>query len=87
MSNIIEELSTIPEWNALGAGIKQHFRTLDSETLDNLDQDYIRNMLEENFHDESLDLVARLVMSKVREEWLKEGKDEWDYFIERLKNG
>lgn len=87
MSKIIDELSTIPEWNALGAGLKKHFRSLDSDTLDNLDQEKIRKILEENFSDECLDVVARLVMIKVREEWLKEASDDWDYFIDRLKNG
>lgn len=87
MKKIIEELSTVPEWNSLGAGIKQHFRTLDSGTLDNLDQNYVRDMLEGYFFSESLDLVARLVMIKVRDEWLQEGQDDWDYLIERLKNG
>lgn len=87
MSKIIEELNTIPEWNALGAGLKQHFRSLDSDKLDNLDQEKIREILEENFSDECLDVVARLVMIKVREEWLQEASDDWDYFVERLKNG
>lgn len=87
MSKIIDELSTIPEWNALGAGLKKHFRTLDSDILDNLDQDEIKKMLDDSFTDESLDVVARLVMIKIHEEWLKEASDDWDYFIERLKNG
>ena len=84
MSKLIEELYTIPEWNTIGKVMKQEFRAMDSELLDCLDQQIIAEVLESYLY-ECRDLVARLVMEKVKEEWRKESKDEWDNLINTLK--
>lgn len=85
MSKLIEELSTLPEWNSLGAALKEHFRTMESEELDNLNEKVMVDILE-GFVPDVLELAARLVMEKVREEWRQEGHDEFDKLLERMRN-
>ena len=80
MSKLIEELSTIPEWNAIGKIMKEEFAELTTEELDNLDTNVITNILD-GYHNDVIALVARLVMEKVREEWRKEDQDEFDRFV------
>lgn len=84
MSNLIEELSTIPEWNVIGKIIKDEFAEMTSDELDNLDNDVITDILD-SYHDDVVALVSRLVMEKVKEEWRQEGKDQFDRFINKLK--
>lgn len=81
MSNLIEELSTIPEWNTLGFCLKSEFSNMSSDELDNLNEDEVEHLLWKNYKSECTELVARLVMIKIREEWRKENKDEFDRFI------
>ena len=83
MSKLIEELSTIPEWNAIGKIMKEEFAELTTEELDNLDTDVITDILD-GYHNDVIALVARLVMEKVKEEWRKEGKDEFDRFVKEV---
>ena len=83
MSKLIEELSTIPEWNAIGKIMKEKFAEMESAELDNLDTDVITNILD-GYHNDVITLVARLVMEKVKEEWRQEGKDEFDRFIKEV---
>lgn len=83
MSKLIEELSTIPEWNAIGKIMKEKFAELTTEELDNLDTDVITNILD-GYHNDVITLVARLVMEKVKEEWRQEGKDEFDRFVKEV---
>lgn len=80
MSKLIEELSTIPEWNAIGKIMKEKFAEMESVELDNLDTDVITDILD-SYHNDVIALVARLVMEKVKEEWRKEGQDEFDRFV------
>ena len=80
MSKLIEELSTIPEWNAIGKIMKEEFAELTTEELDNLDTDVITDILD-GYHNDVVALVARLVMEKVKEEWWQECKDEFDRFV------
>ena len=83
MSKLIEELSTIPEWNEIGKIMKEEFAEMTSAELDNLDTDVITNILD-SYHSEVIALVARLVMEKVKEEWRQEGKDEFDRFVKEV---
>ena len=83
MSKLIEELSTIPEWNAIGKIMKEKFAELTTEELDNLDTDVITDILD-GYHNDVIALVARLVMEKVKEEWRQEGKDEFDRFVKEV---
>ena len=83
MSKLIEELSTIPEWNEIGKIMKEEFAELTTEELDNLDTDVITNILD-GYHNDVITLVARLVMEKVKEEWRQEGKDEFDRFVKEV---
>ena len=83
MSKLIEELSTIPEWNAIGKIMKEKFAELTTEELDNLDTDVITNILD-GYHNDVITLVARLVMEKVKEEWRQEGKDEFNRFVKEV---
>ena len=83
MSKLIEELSTIPEWNAIGKIMKEKLAELKTEELDNLDTDVITNILD-GYHNDVITLVARLVMEKVKEEWRQEGKDEFDRFVKEV---
>ena len=83
MSKLIEELSTIPEWNEIGKIMKEEFAELTTEDLDNLNTDVITDILD-GYHNDVVALVARLVMEKVKEEWRQEGKDEFDRFIKEL---
>ena len=83
MSKLIEELSTIPEWNEIGKIMKEEFAELTTEELDNLDTDVITNILD-GYHNDVITLVARLVMEKVKEEWRKEGQDEFDRFVKEV---
>lgn len=85
MSKLIEELSTVPEWNTIGKIIKDEFAKMESDELDNLDQARIGEILS-FYEDDCIELVARLVMFKVREEWRKEGQDDFDKFIDKLKS-
>lgn len=80
MSKLIEELSTIPEWNVIGKIMKDEFAEMTSEELNNLDTDVITDILD-SYHNDMIALVARLVMEKVKEEWRQEGKDQFDRFI------
>ena len=80
MSKLIEELSTIPEWNAIGKIMKEKFAEMESAELDNLNTDVITDILD-SYHNDVVALVARLVMEKVKEEWRQEGKDEFDRFV------
>lgn len=80
MNKLIEELSTIPEWNVIGKIMKNEFAEMTSEELDNLDTDVITDILD-GYHNDVIALVARLVMEKVKEEWRQEGKDQFDRFI------
>lgn len=84
MSKLIEELSTIPEWNVIGKIMKDEFAEMTSDELDNLDTDVITDILD-SYHNDIVALVARLVMEKVKEEWRQEGKDQFDRFINKLK--
>ena len=84
MSKLIEELSTIPEWNSIGKIMKDEFAEMTSYELDNLDADVITDILD-SYHNDVVALVARLVMEKVREEWRQEGQDQFDRFINKLK--
>ena len=84
MSKLIEELSTIPEWNVIGKIMKDEFAEMTSEELNNLDNDVITDILD-SYHNDVIALVARLVMEKVKEEWRQEGKDQFDRFINKLK--
>ena len=83
MSKLIEELSTIPEWNAIGKIMKEEFAEMESADLDNLNTDVITDILD-SYHNDVIALVARLVMEKVKEEWRKEGKDEFDRFVKEV---
>lgn len=83
MSKLIEELSTIPEWNVIGKVMKDKFAEMDSVELDNLNTDVIADILD-GYHNDVIALVARLVMEKVREEWRQEGKDEFDRFVKEV---
>ena len=83
MSKLIEELSTIPEWNAIGKIMKEKFAEMESAELDNLNTDVITNILD-GYHNDVITLVARLVMEKVKEEWRQEGKDEFDRFVKEV---
>lgn len=83
MSKLIEELSTIPEWNTIGKIMKEEFAEMESAELDNLDTDVITDILD-SYHNEVVALVARLVMEKVKEEWRKEGQDEFDRFVKEV---
>ena len=83
MSKLIEELSTIPEWNAIGKIMKEEFAEMESAELDNLDTDAITDILD-SYHNDVIALVARLVMEKVKEEWRKEGQDEFDRFVKEV---
>ena len=83
MSKLIEELSTIPEWNEIGKIMKEEFAELTTEELDNLDTDVITDILD-GYHNDVVALVARLVMEKVKEEWRQEGKDEFDRFVKEV---
>ena len=83
MSKLIEELSTIPEWNAIGKIMKEEFAEMESAELDNLNTDVITDILD-SYHNDVVALVARLVMEKVKEEWRKEGQDEFDRFVKEV---
>ena len=83
MSKLIEELSTIPEWNAIGKIMKEEFAEMESADLDNLNTNVITDILD-SYHNDVIALVARLVMEKVKEEWRKEGKDEFDRFVKEV---
>ena len=83
MSKLIEELSTIPEWNAIGKIMKEKFAEMESAELDNLNTDVITNILD-GYHNDVITLVARLVMEKVKEEWRQEGKDEFNRFVKEV---
>ena len=83
MSKLIEELSTIPEWNVIGKVMKEKFAEMESAELDNLNTDVITNILD-GYHNDVITLVARLVMEKVKEEWRQEGKDEFDRFVKEV---
>ena len=83
MSKLIEELSTIPEWNEIGKIMKEEFAELTTAELDNLNTDVITDMLD-GYHNDVIALVARLVMEKVKEEWRQEGKDEFDRFVKEV---
>lgn len=83
MSKLIEELSTIPEWNVIGKIMKEEFAEMTSDELDNLDADVITDILD-SYHNDVVALVARLVMEKVKEEWRKEGQDEFDRFVKEV---
>lgn len=83
MSKLIEELSTIPEWNAIGKIMKEKFAEMESAELDNLNTDVITDILD-SYHNDVIALVARLVMEKVKEEWRKEGQDEFDRFVKEV---
>lgn len=83
MSKLIEELSTIPEWNAIGKIMKEKFAEMTPADLDNLNTDVITDILD-GYHNDVIALVARLVMEKVKEEWRQEGKDEFDRFVKEV---
>ena len=83
MSKLIEELSTIPEWNAIGKIMKEKFAEMESAELDNLNTDVITDILD-SYHNDVVALVARLVMEKVKEEWRQESKDEFDRFVKAV---
>ena len=83
MSKLIEELSTIPEWNEIGKIMKEEFAEMESAKLDNLNTDVITDILD-GYHNDVIALVARLVMEKVKEEWRQEGKDEFDRFVKEV---
>lgn len=83
MSKLIEELSTIPEWNAIGKIMKKEFAEMESAELDNLDTDAITDILD-SYYNDVVALVARLVMEKVKEEWRQEGQDEFDRFVKKI---
>ena len=80
MSKLIEELSTIPEWNVIGKIMKDEFAEMTSDELDNLDADVITDILD-GYHNDVIALVARLVMEKVKEEWRQEIEDQFDRFV------
>ena len=84
MSKLIEELSTIPEWNVIGKVMKDEFSEMETDKLDNLDEDEIQHILWKNYQTECNELVAKLVMIKVREEWRQESKDEFDRFVKSV---
>lgn len=86
MSKLIEELSTVPEWNVVGGFLKKEFALMEEEKLDNLDKDDIEHILYGDYTSECVELVARLVMIKIREEWRQEGQDEFDRFVSKLKS-
>lgn len=83
MSKLIEELSTIPEWNAIGKIMKEKFAEMTPADLDNLNTDVITDILD-GYYNDVIALVARLVMEKVKEEWRQEGKDEFDRFVKEV---
>ena len=83
MSKLIEELSTIPEWNEIGKIMKEEFAELTTAELGNLDTNVITDILD-GYHHDVVALVARLVMEKVKEEWRQEGKDEFDRFVKEV---
>ena len=83
MSKLIEELSTIPEWNAIGKIMKEEFAEMESAELYNLNTDVITDILD-GYHNDVTAFVARLVMEKVIEEWRQEGKDEFDRFVKEV---
>ena len=85
MSKLTEELSTIPEWNSLGNQLRVKFSEMDSEDLDNLNKDKLYDIISEEYFLDACELVTRLVYEKIKEEWRKEGKDEFDRLIKLLK--
>lgn len=85
MSKLIEELSTVPEWNALSAGVKEIFSKMTQDELDNLDKDKIYEILTEKLDGDCFELVSRLVMIKVQEEWRQEGNDEFDRLLKKIR--
>lgn len=87
MSKLIEELSTIPEWNVIGKVMKDEFSEMETDKLDSLDEDEIQHILWKNYQIECNELVAKLVMIKVREEWRKESTDEFDRFVKAVTKG
>ena len=80
MSKLIEELSTIPEWNVIGKIMKEEFAEMTPDDLDTLNTDVITDILD-GYHNDVVALVARLFMEKVKEEWRQEGKEEFDRFV------
>lgn len=85
MSKLIEELSTIPEWNSLCNQLRVKFSKMESYELDNLDKDKLYDIVSEEFFPDAYELVARLVWEKIKEEWRQEGQDEFDRLIKALK--
>ena len=63
--------------------MKEKFAEMESAELDNLNTDVITDILD-SYHNDVIALVARLVMEKVKEEWRKEGKDEFDRFVKEV---
>ena len=63
---------------------KDEFSEMDTDKLDNLNEDEIQHILWKNYQTECNELVAKLVMIKVREEWRKEGNDEFDRFVKAV---
>lgn len=84
MNKLIEELNILPEWKNIGAICKDELRKMDSEQLDNLNEDVISEMLI-GYEDDCLSFVARLIIEKVRNEWRESGKTQFDKFIRELK--
>ena len=63
--------------------MKEKFAEMESAELDNLNTDVITDILD-SYHNDVIALVARLVMEKVKEEWRKEGQDEFDRFVKEV---
>lgn len=85
MSKIIEELSSIPEWNTITGIIKIELTDKSDDFLDNISEDDLEHILWQ-YKDECTELVAKLLMIKIRDEWRKEANDEFDCLMREIKS-
>ena len=85
MSKIIEELSNVPAWNTITGIIKIELTDKSDDFLDNISEDDLEHILWQ-YKGECTELVAKLLMIKIRDEWRKEGNDEFDSLIRKIKS-
>lgn len=85
MSKIIEELSNVPAWNTITGIIKIELTDKSDDFLDNISEDDLEHILWQ-YKDECTELIAKLLMIKIRDEWRKEGNDEFDSLIRKIKS-
>lgn len=85
MSKIIEELSNMPEWNTITGIIKTELTDKSNDFLDNISEDDLEHIMWQ-YKIECTELVAKLLMIKIRDEWRKEGNDEFNSLIRKIKS-